>query len=101
MVLQPLVENAVKYAIEPKKEAGVITLSSTIEQDTLRLCVSDEGSESQFDLEPGLGIGLKNTRERLNMMFNGKGDVAMSTNAKGGTTVVLTMPVVLAGERRG
>jgi LytS/YehU family sensor histidine kinase len=71
LLLQPLVENAMKYAIAPREQGGSVTIIAGIENGRLRLAVVDDG--------PGLpvasaganirGVGLRNTRERLKVLY--------------------------------
>ena len=100
MLLQPLVENAVKYAIEPKKAQGHITLSTKLEDNKVQLRVEDDGNDGQGELEAGMGIGLDNTRARLKMMFSGDCDVSINHNKQGGTTVQIHIPFVQMNSRK-
>ncbi|MDP9199826.1 MAG: histidine kinase [Pseudomonadota bacterium] len=71
LLLQPLVENAMKYAISPREEGGSVTILAGIESGGLRLAVQDDGP----GLPPvaaavnGRGVGLRNTRERLTVLY--------------------------------
>jgi LytS/YehU family sensor histidine kinase len=71
LLLQPLVENAMKYAISPREQGGSVTILAGIESGGLRLAVQDDGP----GLPPiaaaanGRGVGLRNTRERLNVLY--------------------------------
>jgi LytS/YehU family sensor histidine kinase len=71
LLLQPLVENAMKYAISPREEGGSVTVIAGIEDGQLRLAVADDGP----GLPPaavggnGRGVGLRNTRERLKVLY--------------------------------
>jgi LytS/YehU family sensor histidine kinase len=71
LLLQPLVENAMKYAIAPREQGGSVTVIAGIEGGQLRLAVADDGP----GLAPapangnGRGVGLRNTRERLMVLY--------------------------------
>jgi LytS/YehU family sensor histidine kinase len=71
LLLQPLVENAMKYAISPREEGGSVGIIAGIEDGQLRLAVTDDGP----GLPPapaagnGRGVGLRNTRERLKVLY--------------------------------
>ncbi len=111
LVLQPLVENAIKYGIEGRKTAGTIIVRATKQVDTLVLEVINDDLEDQMETSKGFGIGLKNTQERLNTMFNNScsvqigpslpdekqvGDASKTkVNTKSGTKVTLSMPFVV------
>ena len=72
MILQPLVENAVKYGVARSRVPVTITVSAVSEFGHLLLRVSDNGAGGE-STEHGLGIGLANVRDRLQARF---GDLA-------------------------
>lgn len=92
LLLQPLVENAIRYAIESKKENGLVVVSSQTHGGKLYLNVSDDGPGLSDDQKHGFGIGINNTKERLSTMFEGKTDVIIKNNIDKGITVSLVMP---------
>ena len=71
MILQPLVENAVRHGIAPLIDGGkVVVRAQKIGADTLRLSVLDTGAGmEEKSANPGSGIGLANTRKRLQLQF--------------------------------
>jgi two-component system, LytTR family, sensor kinase len=83
LFLQPIVENAVKYGIETKKENGQISISAKKYQDLLTIVVEDNGSGNKQSSNSGFGIGLKNTKERLETMFNDNCSLNIQVNAEG------------------
>ena len=95
MLLQPLVENSIKYAIEPRKEAGEITISTERQHDRLIISVLDNGAGNNQNVRTGLGIGMKNTKARLDAMFNGNYNINISENVNKGTAVVISIPYVV------
>ena len=92
MLLQPLVENAIKYAIELRKSGGKICISAKQINDRLLLQVIDNGQESHDKVSDGFGIGLSNTKARLSAMFNGDFEVNITDTAEGGTMVAISIP---------
>lgn len=92
MLLQPLVENAIKYAIELRKSDGKIRISAKQVGERLLIQVADNGQESQGKASNGFGIGLKNTQARLSAMFNGDYEVDITNTSDGGTTVAISIP---------
>jgi len=100
MLLQPLVENAIKYAIEPNKEGGSVFISTQKVSDRLVLLVIDNGKELTEKSNEGFGIGISNTKARLDAMFNGDYQVNISqeqqventNNLKSGTKVYIAIP---------
>jgi sensor histidine kinase YesM len=92
MLLQPLVENAIKYAIELRKEGGSIIIQAQIIDDRLMLHVIDDGQGLNKKLNEGFGIGMTNTKARLDAMFNGDFDVNLANSENGGATVLISIP---------
>jgi len=77
MILQPLVENSVKYAVSPVSRKVTITVAAREEFDRLVLTVSDDGPGVPQGTTHGLGIGLANVRDRLEARFGP--DIGFST----------------------
>ena len=90
MLLQPLIENAIKHGLEPKLEGGSIKLNAVRQGESLRISVIDTGLG--FSDKPSNGIGLKNVRERIEKLYGRQGSVAIEENQPHGTRVILTMP---------
>lgn len=92
LLLQPLVENAIKYAVASQEEGATITISAHNVQQGVELVIADTGP----GFTPGKrlldGVGLANTRERLQQMFGAEGSFAIIPNMPKGTRVVLTIP---------
>lgn len=90
MMIQTLVENAIKHGLEPKLTGGHIAIKAfTIEND-LQVEVSDNGMG--FDLHADDGIGLSNIRERLKMLYGSKAQLIIETPAEEGTRVSIRLP---------
>jgi LytS/YehU family sensor histidine kinase len=94
LILQPMIENAIKYAITPKEDGGTLRISARVQHGTLVLQVSDTG--------PGLGngnngqkssgVGLKNTRERLQQLYGDQQAFTLAPNEPNGLTVTINLP---------
>jgi LytS/YehU family sensor histidine kinase len=89
LLLQPLVENAVRHAIAPREQGGAIAITARRENGNLRVVVEDDG--------PGLtgkseGIGLANTRERLRHRYPDAHRFALTTGQLGGLRVDIELP---------
>ena len=96
LLLQPLVENAIRHGIAVREEGGHVAVAAERMGATLRITVSDDG--------PGLGpvnprgIGLANTRERLRTLYGSAQRMELQSPAEGGLRVVLELPFrVVAG----
>ncbi len=92
MLLQPLVENAIKYAIELRKAGGTIFIQAEKNDNRLVIKVIDEGHDSTDKTSDGFGIGMSNTKARLDAMFNGDYDIIIDNSLHAGTTVTISIP---------
>jgi two-component sensor histidine kinase len=94
LILQPLIENAIKYAISPSEEGGTLRISARVQGGMLVLQLSDTG--------PGLGngnngqkssgVGLKNTRERLQQLYGDAQAFTLAPNEPTGLVVTINIP---------
>ncbi|HEU4881665.1 MAG TPA: sensor histidine kinase [Longimicrobium sp.] len=98
MVLQPLVENAVKHGIARRRGAGRIEVRARRLDDRLELSVRDDGPG--FGAEPaavGTGVGLANTQARLEQLYGADGfEMFRGSGPGGGARVRITLPFRLA-----
>jgi LytS/YehU family sensor histidine kinase len=90
MLLQPLVENAVRHGIEPKIGGGEIGISSRFEDSIFHIEVSDTGVGLLG--EEGSGSGLANIRARVDALFGTSGRLILQDKAGGGGCAVLEFP---------
>ncbi len=104
MLLQPLIENSIKHGLEPRISGGTVTLRSRLEGDQLIVEVEDDG----VGMEPGRvvtpppgglvressGIGMKNVRERMEVLYGDGAVVEVVSRPGRGTKVRLVMPQV-------
>jgi len=91
LILQPLVENAIRHGIEPHPQAGVITLHARRDGGTLRLTVRDTGGGPTSHSQPP-GIGLANTQSRLHALHGARARLTFNTDAEGHFAVHLEIP---------
>ena len=92
MLLQPLVENAIRHGIEPKLGGGQLKISAKMEQGMLRLCVDDDGAGFN-DKTSGSGTGLENIRARLAALYGSSARFELHENATGGVSAALELPL--------
>jgi two-component system LytT family sensor kinase len=94
MILQPLVENAVKHGLSRKRGAGRIEVRSRRSADTLELSVRDDGPGFAGALASGgNGVGLVNTRARLEQLYGAEGfEMYRGDGPGGGALVRITLP---------
>ena len=90
MLLQPLVENAVRHGIEPKIGGGEIGIRADIHGAALHVEVSDSGV-GLIGNEAG-GAGLSNVRARLAALFGEAGRLTLENTAGGGVNAILELP---------
>jgi two-component system, LytTR family, sensor kinase len=99
VILQPLVENAVKHGLSPKVEGGTIYLRSRIKENLLVVEVEDDGvGIAEGASSAGTGIGMANVRERLNVLYNDLARVEIESTPRSGTIIRLILPVPQAEE---
>jgi two-component system, LytTR family, sensor kinase len=91
LILQPLVENAIRHAIAPRVEGGRVTILAKRQGDRLQLVVRDDGPGLQSDPNP-TGVGLRNTRQRLQHLYPGTHRFAMRDGPDGGAEVEVEIP---------
>lgn len=94
MLLQPIVENAIKHGLEPKLDGGKVEISAATEDKKLLLKVVDTGLGFRSSSAPS-GVGLTNLRERLSAYYDGQASLQIEDNLPSGTIVTITIPMEL------
>ena len=97
LALQPIVENAIQHGIEPHARPGVILLRAGRENNSLVLQVCDNGSGLGSKRSFKEGIGLSNTRARLEQLYPGQHALTWSDAVEGGLVVKMVVPWKLVG----
>ena len=97
MMIQSLVENAIKHGLEPKAEGGTLKVKAEIVHGKLAVTVADTGLGFGRAATGGTGVGLANIRERLMLLFGAKAAVTVTENQPSGTKVTITVPYVSRG----
>ena len=103
LILQPIVENAVKHGISPLRRGGTITISARLEDNATaesgeRLCLSVHDTGGGVDNELSLrerrrGVGLENVENRLLRYYGAAGHLRITSEPGGGTLVELALTV--------
>jgi two-component system LytT family sensor kinase len=97
MSLQPIVENAVRHGIGRRAAAGTIAIRASEANGTLRVIVQDDGPGFRAGVEPGAyGIGLANTRARLEQLYGSRAALTSDNSERGGASVTMTVPFRVA-----
>jgi sensor histidine kinase YesM len=89
MLLQPLVENAIKHGIEPEIDGGQITITASVTNNRLRIEIADTGLgfDSRYD-----GLGLTNVKERLQALYGEQACLILEENYPSGVKAIIEAP---------
>jgi two-component system, LytTR family, sensor kinase len=94
MLLQPLVENAVRYGVAPLIEGGWIEIKCSLHSDRLRIVIGNSGPGGEIEQKQiGNGIGLGNTAERLETLYGENFEFSLEWPDAGGCEVILELPL--------
>jgi sensor histidine kinase YesM len=97
LILQPVVENAIRHGIATHNDPGKIEISAQSNNSWLEVCVSDNGPglprKNNGDADIKEGVGLKNTRSRLDQLYGSKYKFELSDASGGGLEVRLRIPL--------
>jgi len=101
ILLQPLIENSIKHGLEPRIHGGTITLRSRLQGASLVVEVEDDGvgitQKPNTTLErEGNGIGMKNVRERLEVLYGNRARFTVVSRPGRGTLVSIEIPAETA-----
>jgi LytS/YehU family sensor histidine kinase len=94
LLLQPLIENAIKYAVTPAENGADMWISAAREGQAVRIEVADngDGSGGEIAASPSTGVGLANIRDRLSQAYGGAHRFETKQNDKGGFSVIVEIP---------
>lgn len=96
LLLQPLVENAIRHGLEPYPGVGQLSVEARAEGKDLVLTVCDNGMGLQQPLEGSKGFGLWQIQERLRSQYGEQARFDWSSPTEGGLTITLRLPLVTA-----
>jgi sensor histidine kinase YesM len=92
MMLQTLAENAIKHGLESKPGGGTIWLRARLQDGQLEVTVADDGRGLSTE-GSGTGIGLKNVRERLRLIYGERARLTIGNNFPAGVSATVVVPV--------
>jgi LytS/YehU family sensor histidine kinase len=92
MMLQSVVENAIRHGLEPKAEGGLLRISAEVSNGQLRVAVADTGLGFAAAATPGTGVGLANIRERLQLLYGKQAELRITEPMGGGACVTICVP---------
>jgi sensor histidine kinase YesM len=95
LLLQPLIENAIKYAVTPSEDGADIWITAAREGSAVRIEVADSGGDSasaEMSATQSTGVGLANIRERLQQAYGNAHGFTTKKNEHGGFSVIIEIP---------
>jgi hypothetical protein len=98
MMLQSMVENAIKHGLECKPEGGHLAVRAEIVDSRLRVTVADDGVGFGVMPSQGTGLGLSNIRERLQLLHGAAGKLHIAANSPSGVIATIEVPYELASK---
>lgn len=101
MMIQTLVENAIRHGLEPKPEGGTLRVSAEIVHGALQVRVADTGVGFGQAATAGTGVGLDNIRERLKLLHGPRASLTVAAHQPCGTVVTVTVPYRTVGVATG
>lgn len=97
LILQPLIENSMKYAIAASEEGGTVCVRACVLEDQLQLEVSDSGpGMNTATADQGRGIGLRNTLDRLEALYGRDYTFETTNSTPSGLTIIIRIPFTKA-----
>jgi LytS/YehU family sensor histidine kinase len=96
MMLQSMVENAIKHGLECKPEGGRLAVTAEVVDSKLRVTVADDGVGFGVMPSKGTGLGLSNIRERLKLLHGEAGHLHIAANSPSGVIATIEVPYQLA-----
>ena len=101
LILQPIVENAIRHGIAPRSTLGTVEIRADRKNERLILEVRDDGPGISPDSIPKDGVGISSTRARLERLYGAAQQFELRNAVEGGLVVTLTMPFRLTTEDAG
>ena len=98
LILQPLVENAVKHGVLHREQGGTIKISVAKSNGTLHIEVADDGPGLPKNLDGPTGKGLANTRSRLQELYGKSSAFLLDSSSEGGVVATIQIPVTEAAK---
>jgi hypothetical protein len=92
MMLQSMVENAIKHGLECKPEGGTLKIQAEVAGNKLRVIVTDDGAGFGVVPSDGTGLGLPTIRERLKLLHGDQGQLHIAANSPSGVIATIEVP---------
>ncbi len=91
MMLQTLVENAIKHGLESRTSGGTVWILASEADGRVAVTVADDG-QGFSEQSNGTGIGLRNVRERLRLAYGSEASLSVVANFPSGVAATITVP---------
>ncbi len=98
LILQPIVENAIQHGVARQSAAGRLTIRAFKRNDRLTMQIEDDGPGLSTNGNSGGGIGLSNTRARLDQFYGGEYTFEIANSANRGVVVTIEIPAFVEGK---
>lgn len=92
LILQPLVENAVKHGVLSREQGGCVTVTVTRNNGALQICVADDGPGLPGGAPPTPAVGLSNTAARLAELYGDNSSFSLHSSPTGGVSATMEIP---------
>jgi LytS/YehU family sensor histidine kinase len=99
MMLQSMVENAIKHGLEGKPEGGTLQVRAQVAHNKLQVTVTDDGLGFGAKPSDGTGLGLSNIRERLKLLHGNAASLNIEPNSPSGVIATIEVPYQLAAKK--
>ncbi len=95
LILQPLVENSIRYAVAPRANGGSIEISARRDHRTMRIKIVDDGPglHAGFTLQTSKGIGLRNSAVRMEQLYGEEQKFELSNRSPNGLQITIVLPL--------
>lgn len=105
LLLQPIVENSIKYAVNPQIDGGTISIKAFIKNKKLNITLSDDGpginkNKPKHTGQESSGLGIANTRERLEKLYGPESSFRIISRENEGVTIKITLPCEYATSKQ-
>jgi LytS/YehU family sensor histidine kinase len=101
LLLQPIVENAVKHGLSSLASGGKVWIKVLLREETVEMMVEDNGVGFGKSPYSGSGTALGNCRKRLDLAYGPQGNLAIREREGGGTQIIMRLPAGSAGKMGG
>jgi two-component system LytT family sensor kinase len=95
LLLQPLIENALKHGLAPRRGGGTLVIASKSSEDSISISIADNGAglgQKKVPSERSTGVGVENVTNRLKLAYGGRASFVLRPRETGGTEALIIIP---------